>query len=251
MTSQAADAKKPSEAEREIESRLMRARVLRCMHEGTSDDDAARELGVDLAEYREARAQAISDEGRRISALKPEEVFAEYLVQMRVIIVDLMKVRRMASRKGSFGPAVQALKTAADVLDRSIGRGQELGVINTNAKPTMHMHAHIVSQLDNRALRSLIVHEVDTMHRLVGESGDADFLSLTEGDIAEADVVNVESTDVIPQTDEPSRGVRGDPNATGKPPFARGGLSKVAGGKAVHRKPREDDDDIDAILGGG
>jgi hypothetical protein len=230
-----------------IESRLNRARVLRHLYEGTPDDSAADHLGISLDEYRALRSEIIADEGRRVVKMKPEEVFAEYLIEMRRIMRDLMRVRRASLREGVFGPAVQALKTAADILDKSIARGMELGVIGSAAKPTKHLHAHIISHLDNPTLREMIIREVDSMGRLLGSAPESDILDLEPDEVIPADVFEVDkSTKVVEEGEGKKRGARGNPDEMGRPAFAKGGPKKAAGGRAAHRKSTND---IDEILG--
>jgi translation initiation factor IF-1 len=224
-------------AEMAIEARLTRARVLRHVYEGTPDDVAAEDLGIALDEFRALRAEAISDEGRRIVKLKPEEVYAEYLFEMRRIIRGLMRIRRASVRNGVFGPAVQALKTAGELLDKSLARGQELGVLVSAAQPTKHLHAHVVAHLDNPSLRAMIVSEVERMGRLLGS--ESDLLDISPEDIVDAEIVR---DDAAPKEGE---GEPEKPPRTGRPAFARGGPGKARGGRAVHRKKR----DIDDILG--
>lgn len=233
-------AESKKEIEAEIEARLRRVAAFRLWQEGTPDEAAAAELRISPDEFRALKAQVVSEEARRIIALKPEEVYTEYLAQMRRIIADCMRLRRMAARAGSFGAAVQALKIASDTIDRSIARGQELGLITANSKTSLHLHAHMIAQLDNRALRSLIVHEVDAMRRLVGSSSDVDFLDMTEADVIESRVVDIAEVDNAPQEDSgPNRGALGDPSAKGRPAFARGGPAKAAAGREMHRRAAE------------
>ncbi len=231
-----------------IEARLLRAKILRTIYEGTADVDAAASLGIDLEKYRALRADAISDEGRRITRAKPEEIYAEYLFQMRRIVEDLMRVRRAAVHEGVFGPAVTALKTAAEVIDKSVARGQELGVLVSSKQPTKHLHAHLVAQLDSPVLRTVIDRDVEMMSRLLGR-GELDLASVSPEDVVEAEAIAIDAT-VKPQ-EEPggNRGALGDPNAAGRPPFARGGIGKVTAGKVVHHHEGEErGDDIDEIL---
>jgi len=240
--------------EAEIEARLNRARVLRMIYEGTGDEAAAEFLGLRLDRYLALKEEAISEEGRRISTLKVEEVYAEYLIQMRRIISDLIRVRRMAVRARSFGAAVTALKTAGEMLDKSIARGQEMGVIVSPTKTVKHLHAHVVAQLDSPSLRASIIHEVDAMRRLVGSTGDGDILDVEAESVIEADLIEVDSFEAPEPTTKPegvgARSVEGK----GRPGFAKGGAAKAAGGKAVRKKRREskrpERDDIEALLDG-
>jgi hypothetical protein len=230
-----------------IEARLLRAKVLRTIYEGVLDVDAASSLGIGLDKYRTIRAEIVSDEGRRVAIAKPEEVYAEYLIQMRRIVEDLMRVRRASVREGVFGPAVMAIKTAAEVIDKSIARGQELGVLASAKKPAQ-LHAHLIAQFGSPVLRTMIVREVEMMSKLLGR-GELDISEVVPGDIIETEALAIDSASKPPEEPGENRGALGDANAPGRPPFARGGPAKAVGGKVVHHHEGEErGDDIDKIL---
>lgn len=233
-----------TEADAAVLHKLNKARVLRMIYEGASDHAGATELEITLDEYQELRREAIGDEGSRIARLKPEEAYAEYVIQMRRLIEELLSIRQEASKANVFGAQVDAIKTAGMLLDKTMERGQSMGVINSASKKVEHLHAHLINQMDNKTVRATILHEVKQMERLVGSTPDKDFLDMTEDDVIDVEVVSikdVESSDVEPD--------RANNEKTGRPPFARGGPGKVAGGKAVHDKKRRKVDDIDDLLG--
>lgn len=100
---------------------------------GHSDAEVAAKLGVPEVQARRARESLVTQEATRLSQSVGDQ-FAQYRVRMEAILrrIDRVHVAAMGSGKGrkpQLRTALDAATAMARVVDRTIERGQELGVL--------------------------------------------------------------------------------------------------------------------------
>lgn len=101
---------------------------------------ALKQLDIDPDRLVAVRNELI--DGERAAIRRPiDEVYAEYRLQIASITLDLERVSRAAmypveGRKADLRVAMDALKARASILDKTIARGQDLGIFPTATKQT-------------------------------------------------------------------------------------------------------------------
>jgi hypothetical protein len=112
---------------------------------GSTDEEIAAELGLDVGVIAIGRAALIERE-RSLVARTPEEQYAEYRIRIEGVLRQMDRVARRAMNPTPSAPAAPggppgatpkvSLKTAGDLLiakakiiDQVVARGQELGIL--------------------------------------------------------------------------------------------------------------------------
>jgi hypothetical protein len=110
----------------------------------------------------------VSDEDRRMWAeTDARQVFASYRDQQLQIAGELEDLTEVFRGSKQFSALVTALRTRADVLDRIVKTGQELGVIHKASKHVEVSAKVDVTQLDVKELRVHITKQVAEIERLL------------------------------------------------------------------------------------
>jgi hypothetical protein len=110
----------------------------------------------------------VVDEDRRLwSETDSRSVFASYREQQLQITSELEDLSEIFRGSKQFSALVSALRTRADVLDRIIKTGQDLGIIHKTAKQVEVSGTVDVTQLDVKELRVHITKQVDEINRLL------------------------------------------------------------------------------------
>jgi hypothetical protein len=198
---------KKSEAEQEVTLELIeksragsRARSKSIARRGLPRGRKNQELSAknrDAAQYRACRAllwnrerilhetgwslqwlmsieKFVADEDRRIwSETDSRTIFASYRDQQLQIASELEDLAEIFRGSKQYSALVSSLRTRADVLDRIVKTGQELGVITRTAKQVEMTGQIDITQLDVRELRVHIEHQLSEVHSLLGSSKDA------------------------------------------------------------------------------
>ena len=114
----------------------------------------------------------VADEDRRIwSETDARTLFASYREQQLQIAGELEDLAEIFRGSKQYSSLVSSLRTRADVLDRIVKTGQELGVITRTAKQ-VELNASVdITQLDVRELRVHIEQQLSEVHSLLGSPG--------------------------------------------------------------------------------
>lgn len=116
----------------------------------------------------------VVDEDRRIwSETDSRTIFASYRDQQLQIAGELEDLAEIFRGSKQYSALVSSLRTRADVLDRILKTGQELGVITRTAKQVEVTGQVDITQLDVRELRVHIEHQLSEVHSLLGSPAAA------------------------------------------------------------------------------
>jgi hypothetical protein len=111
----------------------------------------------------------VADEDRRIwSETDARTLFATYRDQQFQIAAELEDLAEIFRGSKQYSALVSSLRTRADVLDRVVKTGQELGIIQRTAKQVEVSGQVDITQLDVRELRVHIEHQLSEVHSLLG-----------------------------------------------------------------------------------
>ncbi len=114
----------------------------------------------------------VQDEDRRLwSETDSRSVFAAYREQQIQVASELEDLSEIFRGSKQFSALVSALRTRADVLDRILRAGQELGVIHKTPKQVEVSGTVDVTQLSATELRVHITRQVEEIERLLVPAG--------------------------------------------------------------------------------
>lgn len=110
----------------------------------------------------------VQDEDRRLwSETDSRSIFASYREQQLQIAAELEDISEIFRGSKQFSALVSALRTRADVLDRIIKIGQELGVIHKTPKQVEVSGTVDITQLNATELRVHITQQIEEINRLL------------------------------------------------------------------------------------
>lgn len=195
---------KKSEAEQEVSLELIekakagaRARQKSIARRGLPIGRKNQELSAknrDAAQYRACRAllwnrerilhetgwslqwlmsieKYVADEDRRVwSETDARNLFAAYRDQQLQIAAELEDLSEIFRSSRQYNALVASLRTRADVLDRIVKTGQELGVVTRSAKQVEVSGQVDITQLDVKELRIHIEHQLSEVRALLGST---------------------------------------------------------------------------------
>lgn len=216
------------------ELRMLLAQLRAHLAGGANDVTAQELMSLSTSDYNALKCEMYEQEKVEIHGKSVEQVFIDYTIKQESCIRDLDIILKNA--KSSYNSIIGAARAKSDIIDKIIDRGQEFGLIEKVPEKKLVVAGIMVSQLDNKALRTVImkqVHEVGSLMKKYGEAGMLDedkhapspALPVSEhsGDAGSTEVPESKPEDIP----TPSFS---DLGKTGK---ATGGIMKAKGGKAV------------------
>jgi hypothetical protein len=145
-----------------------RREVRRLISAGRSDEDIKTELSLtsnDLAEHKEAVLNDAKIDANR----QPVEIFVEYQLRQLHHIDELEQAREKAVKNNQPQHAVSAVKAKAELLDKIVQRGQDLGVYYREGQKVTIKGAMGLIHMTSRELTEQLDKSV---HRLKALSDD-------------------------------------------------------------------------------
>ena len=149
---------------------MIRGEVRRLLGEGKTDDEIKLELGLADNELLNHRTTVVEEE-RNKTGRPPVEVFVEYQLRQLKHIDDLEEVRAKAQESGQLGHAVSATKAKAELLDKIIQRGQELGVYHREGQKLTIKGAMGLVHMSPRQLAEHLDHSFQRLQALSEDLG--------------------------------------------------------------------------------
>lgn len=152
----------------------------------------------------------VADEDRRVwSETDSRAIFSTYREQQLQIAAELEDLTQVFRGSKQYSALVSALRTRADVLDRIVKCGQELGVIHKTAQQVEVTGSVDVTQLDVKELRVHITRQVEEIERLlVPAEGDAEHPARSVMKRLEASFTRSERVEEEPEEPERKRSLR-------------------------------------------
>jgi hypothetical protein len=173
---------------------------------GVTEEDIQAEMGLASADYAALRAVAFERAGETLRAKPPEIHFLDYLLNQTRNLRDLSdmvaawRVRDEEGRARVVQPAafVSAVKVKAEILDKIIQWGRELGLIQTSQSGGVVPGVN-VKDLSSKELRGLVARELAQLDRIVARFGEADLADVQPGPLyQEADQGKVKAHNRVP-----------------------------------------------------
>ncbi len=175
--------------EAEVRARLVRLQTL--IAEGRGEVRILRETGWQPAELTMLRRELTRIE--RALLLRPtEELYVEYLLRQERNLEDLNTfVDNWQDHTDAVPSVVSAIRARAEILDKVIQRGQELGIVQKAVtRKALVVGGIRVEDLGTREIRELIVKQLEGLRTLTTQVRNLDEIG------ADAGVVEVQAEPV-------------------------------------------------------
>jgi hypothetical protein len=158
---------------------------------GASEEEILTTLHIDHAQLRKLEETLYSNESHEIASEKTDRTFAKYRIDQRRNIKALDELISELDGNTQYNAVVGAIRLRADLQDRIIKTGQELGCIKKAATETHHTHAVAVaiSQMSAGDLRTEIKKMGASSQEKIERYSDKPFLELPEAPMYYGDAV--------------------------------------------------------------
>lgn len=166
--------------EAEVRARLMRLQIL--IAEGKGEVRILKETGWQPAELGLLRRELTRIE-RALLVRPTEELYVEYLLRQEKNLSDLNSfVENWQDHTEAVPSVVSAIRARAEILDKVIQRGQDLGIIQKAVtRKALVVGGVRVEDLGTREIRELIVKQLEGLRSLTTQVRNLDELGADAG----------------------------------------------------------------------
>ena len=147
---------------------------------GLTTDEIVDRSGWTEDKLSKVREELFAREEMDLVGRRTEDVFIDYVMRTRANIRqldDILEDLRM-TKQGS--AMVGAVKAKQDLMDRILNRGQEFGLIEK--KPDRSQVGIVVANMDDLALREMLVNEMNQLRSMMDSMGGKKFLEVRDED---------------------------------------------------------------------
>lgn len=188
---------------------------------GHSDGEIAEGMSLSAAAYNELKRELFRQETAAIYAQSTEEVFLEYAWKQNQCVTDLDVMINGFKTTKQYNALVGAVRAKSDIIDKIVKTGQDMGVLERAPERKMILHGVAVANLDNNGLRKLIAQELSGLSAVMSRFGDQNIMG---------EPITVTAEPAAVPSAFPALPAGPSFTGQGKPPEARGGKGKAAGG---------------------
>jgi len=161
----------------EIDSRMRTAANHRVMLDlvqdtimrGLTDEQATRELGIGLPEYRKLQTGVMDRLIEQIQRQTTYQVYAHYVLEQKSCVLELQKMIDGFKTSKQHNAIVGAVKAKSEILDKIISKGQDMGVIEKRAKRIEFIGSLDVRNMTDVDIARSIMLEMQEINELVDE----------------------------------------------------------------------------------
>jgi hypothetical protein len=139
---------------------------------GKTDQEIVEAMDITAVELSNLKRRMYSQEVVNIADRPAEESFVDYRIQMYGVCSDLDAVSKEAMKVKQLNAASSALKAKAQIIDKVMERGQEMGVIPRAARKTELIGGVLVAALTDHELLDRINELSKNSARLLKDYGD-------------------------------------------------------------------------------
>lgn len=149
---------------------------------GKGDEEAQDELGVDTATYNKIKRHMLDAKAVEIHNRPTEHVYVQYILDQSQNLRELTKMIADSKSAKNYNALVGAVRLRADIHDRILTKGQEVGLIEREPERKEIIAGVIVADLSNRQLQGVLRNELDEINTMMGKYGNKAFLDVDAGE---------------------------------------------------------------------
>ena len=153
-------------------------------HAGGDDDDTIRaKMGLTHGKFRQLKREALSLERVHLRGQTTEDVYLEYKLSQVRLTGFLERMLPEFKKADQAGPQVAAIKAIADINDRVIKTGQEMGILERASEPGQGTGGNLFADLSTAALRKVITSLAGEYASLEAKYGSKSIIDAEYGEI--------------------------------------------------------------------
>lgn len=124
---------------------------------GMTDQDICQTMGISWVDYEDLKNKLLESEAAKISSRSSEDVFVEYMLNQEINVRDLTEMIQGFKSSKQHAAMVGAVKARAEIYDKIIKTGQELGFIDKVPEKTEIVAGVVVKSLSEEELREQLL----------------------------------------------------------------------------------------------
>lgn len=181
------------------------------MSEGKLDDEIMGEVGLDIEHYKKLKAAMFDAKADEVRAKPTEHVYVQYMIDQAQNVKALTGMIDEFKNSKQYNAMVGAVKARSDIYNMLIEKGQAFGLIHREPDKKLSLSGHIVADMSNRQLKTMITGELEVLDKLMRRYGDKSILALAPGKLHHGpklpNVTN-DSATVTPVTKIPTKSTK-------------------------------------------
>jgi len=136
-----------------------------------TDDDTMKAMGLSPINLSTLKKKLADVDGEEITGQAPIEIFLEYLLRQKKIILhlDTIHTKAIAAKPVQGQVAIGACKAKSDILDKIIDRGQSLGVYDKKPAELKLLGDINLDGMDLGELKDQVHKEMEEIKLIVGD----------------------------------------------------------------------------------
>ncbi len=152
------------------------------LSQGRSDSDTAELMGLDAETYNILKEKLLDNKTNELRKRPIEHVFVEYMLNQIGNIGELTGLIRRAKKDKQYNSAISAIKVRADLQDRVLEKGMELGVLKKGVAAGQDL-ARFVADMTADDIRLTFVRAISEMGKMMKTFGEHDIIDATPGEL--------------------------------------------------------------------
>ena len=151
------------------------------MAEGMLDDEIMIDTGLPVDEYKKLKAAMFDAKADEVRARPTEHVYVQYMIDQAQNVKALTGMIDEFKNSKQYNAMVGAIKARSDIYDKLIEKGQTFGLIHQEPNKSLSLSGHIVADMTNKQLKTMITGELEVLSKLMRRYGDKSILDVSPG----------------------------------------------------------------------
>jgi len=167
-------------SEQEIRDSFAKIRV--AIVDGVDDIELSERLGISTSDTQELKRKFLEHEASLVRSKSTEIDYVEYCLEMQRSMADLDRLISSNKKIGSaISTVVSAVRARADIVDRMMKTGIDLGLIVRQGKNGTAEGGEAIKGLTNPEIRKYIFQEIQVFNNTMIRYGDRNITDLDIG----------------------------------------------------------------------
>jgi len=148
---------------------------------GKTDDESRKALKLSHADFNELKRTMFEREMNRLGERTAEETYIQYTIDQIQNIRDLTDMIKNFKASKQYNAFVGAIKARAELNDKLLKMGQELGVIEKQPQKHEVVGGIVVTDLTSKQLKKMITNELSSLGEMMKRHGGGDIIDIKPG----------------------------------------------------------------------
>lgn len=157
------------------------AKLRAAIVEGLDHNQVCERLGLSWGDVDELKRKFYDEEAELVRHKPTEHAYVEYCLEMRRCMEDLDRVIEDYEKQKNVSGYVGAVRARADIVDRMLKTGQELGLVERMASEKGYAAGQAIKDMGNKEFRQFIHNEMHVFNQILVKYGDRPMLEIDPG----------------------------------------------------------------------